>query len=223
MNMKTMAMNETGDLNSKLAGTPGLKARWGRNSRPAAAEAGYQPGNLPNRTRRGAVVLVALWAALLAAILMAGCASFETAVNTKDVTKITVTTTGLRIGMGTYPQTPELTVARHQVEYYKIPTGLNSTNSQNAADVAYVPSLSGSYEAGAKSALFGDATVTTTIGVGDAGVGTIIGGQHVPINAGAGAADASNSKLYSSPLTFGPSPAPVASSQSTNGIPVPKN
>jgi hypothetical protein len=141
--------------------------------------------------------------------LTGGCASFTTAVNTKDVTKITVTTTGLRIGMGTYPQTPELTIARHQVEYYKVPTGLNSTNSQKASDVAYVPSLSGSYEAGAKSALFGDATVTTTIGVGDPGVGTIIGGQHVPINAGTGTAEASNAKLYGNPLTFGPTGSPT--------------
>lgn len=169
--------------------------------------------------RRGTLIFVGMWVVLLMVILLTGCGVFTAAVNTTDVTKVTVTTTGLRIGKAETSMTPELTIARHQVEYYKIPTGLASTNSKSASDVQLVPSVTGSYEAGAKSALFGNATVTTTIGVGDPGVATIIGGQHVPINTGAATASAANSKLYSSPITFGGTAPAAPNKADTSQVP----
>ncbi len=149
-------------------------------------------------------------------VALTGCAEFLATVNTTDVTKVTVTTTGIRIGKQETSETPELTLGRHQIEYYKVPTGLASTNSKAATDVQYVPSVAGSYEAFGKSALFGNAAVTTTLGVGDAGVATIIAGAHVPVNAGAGTAEASNAKLYSNPLVFGPTPAPIPNPGASN-------
>jgi hypothetical protein len=160
-----------------------------------------------------------------AAILLmgAGCKEFQSEINTADVTKITDTTTGISIGIGTVNQTPELKIGRHQLEYYKIPTGLASTNSKSASDVQFVPSVAGSYESGAKSALFGNASVTTTVGVGDPGVASVVGGSHQMINSGYATAGTANSNLYSSPIVFtGTGVAAPSTTSSTNGIVVPK-
>jgi len=112
-----------------------------------------------------------------------GCA---TAINTKDVTKITVTQTGLKIGQNAATQTYELVLGRSQVEYFKVPTGLNGTNA-TPEDASVVPMTVSSYEANGHSAVFGNAALTTTVATGGTGaVNTTIGGEHVPINTATG-------------------------------------
>jgi len=127
---------------------------------------------------------ISLAACVLAtAVIATGCA---TSVNTKDVTKITVTETGLKLGQNVANQTYELVLGRSQVEYMKIPTGLNATNAV-ASDAAIVPQTVSSYEANGHSAVFGNAAVTTTMGTGGSNaVNTTLGGDHPPINSGTG-------------------------------------
>jgi hypothetical protein len=117
-----------------------------------------------------------------ALIATVGCA---TAINTKDVTKIVVTTTGVRIGQSQVDKTPELTVGRNQVEYLKVPTGLNATNA-NASDVTKTAPVVAGYEVNTHSVIFGNAAATSTFATDAAGVSTTLGGQHAPINAGTG-------------------------------------
>jgi hypothetical protein len=123
-------------------------------------------------------------AAFGAALLFtSGCA---TAINTKDVTKVTVTETGLKIGQNVATQTYELVLGRSQVEYIKLPTGLNATNATDAS-AAIVPQTVSSYEANGHSAVFGNAAVTTTMSSGGTNsVNTTLGGEHVPINVATG-------------------------------------
>jgi len=113
--------------------------------------------------------------------LLAGC---STAINTKDVTRIVVTTTGIRIGQSQVDKTPELEIGRQQVEYLKVPTGLNATNA-NATDVTKAPVVVSGYEVNAHSAVFGNVAMTSTFAT-DQGGATLLGGQHQPINAGTG-------------------------------------
>src|SRR5258705_5443469 len=89
----------------------------------------------------------------LAVTLVTGCA---TAINTKDVTKITVTQTGIKIGQNPATQVYELMVGRSQVEYVKVPTGLNGTNAQ-PSDASVIPQFASSYEMNGHSAGFGNA------------------------------------------------------------------
>lgn len=119
-------------------------------------------------------------AALLATVTtITGCA---TAINTKDVTKITVTETGVKIGQNVANQTYELVIGRSQVEYMKIPTGLNGTNATDAS-AAIVPDTVSSYEVNGHSAVFGNAAMTTTMSTGGTNaVNTPLGGDHPPIN-----------------------------------------
>lgn len=120
---------------------------------------------------------------LLLVALGAGC---TTAINTKDVTKITVTQTGLKIGQNPATQVYEIMFGRSQVEYVKVPTGLNGTNA-TAGDAAIVPAFASSYEMNGHSAVFGNAALTTTVATGGTNaVNTIIGGEHQPINASTG-------------------------------------
>jgi deoxyribose-phosphate aldolase len=127
-----------------------------------------------------------LLAALVATTLVVGCA---TAINTKDVTKITVTETGLKIGQNVANQTYEIIMGRSQVEYMKIPTGLNGTNA-TAGDAAIIPQTVSSYEANGHSAVFGNAAVTTTMSTGGTNaVNTTVGGEHPMINTTTGAAN----------------------------------
>ena len=127
-------------------------------------------------------LLIAATAAL-AITLVTGCA---TAINTKDVTKITVTQTGIKIGQNPATQVYELMVGRSQVEYVKVPTGLNGTNAQ-PSDASVIPQFASSYEMNGHSAVFGNAAMTTTIATGGTNaVNTIIGGQHEPINSATG-------------------------------------
>lgn len=117
-----------------------------------------------------------------AALALAGCA---TAINTKDVTKIVVTTTGVKVGQSAVDKTPELTVGRSQVEYLKVPTGLNASNA-TAGDVTKAAPVVSGYEVNTHSAIFGNAAATSTFATDAAGVGTTLGGNHEPINAGTG-------------------------------------
>ncbi|HXI73469.1 MAG TPA: hypothetical protein VNN22_24260 [Verrucomicrobiae bacterium] len=127
-------------------------------------------------------LLIAATAAL-AITLVTGCA---TAVNTKDVTKVTVTQTGIKIGQNPATQVYELMVGRSQVEYVKVPTGLNGTNAQ-PSDASVIPQFTSSYEMYGHSAVFGNAAMTTTVATGGTNaVNTIIGGQHEPINSATG-------------------------------------
>lgn len=119
---------------------------------------------------------------LTLALLSTGC---TTAVNTKDVTDITITETGLSIDQNPVTQLYKLTFGRSQVRYQKIPTGLNATNA-TADDVSKVPSVVTAYEANTHSAVFGNASVSTTTATGDQGVQTTLGGAHPLINAGVG-------------------------------------
>lgn len=121
---------------------------------------------------------------LLSCLLGLSVAGCSTAINTKDVTKIVVTTTGVRIGQSQVDKTPELTVGRNQVEYLKVPTGLNATNA-NSTDVTKTPVVVAGYEVNAHSAIFGNAAMTSTFAT-DQGGATVLGGQHQPINAGTG-------------------------------------
>lgn len=114
--------------------------------------------------------------------LLTGCA---TSVNTKDVTRITVTTTGIRIGLGTVDRTPELIAGRSQVDYIKVPTGLNGTNASPEA-AAFVPQAVFGYELNTSSPIFGRGAMTATTSTGTNGVQTLLGGQHSPINGGTG-------------------------------------
>lgn len=113
--------------------------------------------------------------------LASGCAVMREEINTKDVTGLTVTTTGLRIGQSSIDKTPELSIGRHQVQYTKVPTGLNATNA-TSSDVTKTPAVVTSYEANGHSVVFGNASVTSTFATDQAGVTTTIGGQHTPIN-----------------------------------------
>jgi len=106
--------------------------------------------------------------------LVTGC---STAVNTKDVTRITVTTTGLRIGVGTVDRTPELIAGRSQVDYIKVPIPSDSNS---------VPQAVFGYELNTSSPIFGRGAMTATTSTGTNGVQTILGGQHPPINGGTG-------------------------------------
>lgn len=119
----------------------------------------------------------------LMSVILAGC---TTAINTKDVTKITVTETGLKIGQNVATQTYELVMGRSQVEYMKVPTGLNGTTNDDAQSAAIVPATVSSYEVNSHSAVFGNVAMTTTFGTGTNGVITTIGGQHPPINESTG-------------------------------------
>jgi hypothetical protein len=122
----------------------------------------------------------------LATVTLTGCA---TAINTKDVTKITVTQTGIKIGQNPATQVYELMVGRSQVEYVKVPTGLNGTNAQ-PSDASVIPQFASSYEMNGHSAVFGNAAMTTTIATGGTNaVNTIIGGEHQPINSATGTGD----------------------------------
>lgn len=120
-----------------------------------------------------------------AALIAVGSSGCSTAINTKDVTKVVVTTTGVRIGQSQVDKTPELTVGRNQVEYLKVPTGLNATNA-NSSDVTKTPAVVAGYEVNAHSAVFGNAAMTSTFATDQAGVVTALGGAHPPINAGTG-------------------------------------
>ena len=121
--------------------------------------------------------------AALAITLVTGCA---TAINTKDVTKITVTQTGLKIGQNPATQVYEIMLGRSQVEYFKVPTGLNGTNAV-PGDAAIIPQFVSSYEANGHSAVFGNAAVTTTVATGGTNaVNTTVGGEHAPINLSTG-------------------------------------
>lgn len=131
-----------------------------------------------------------------AACVIGLCVGCSTAINTKDVTKIVVTTTGVRIGQSQVDKTPELDIGRNQVEYIKVPTGLNATNA-NANDVTKAPVVVAGYEANAHSALFGNAAVTSTFAT-DQGGATVLGGQHQPINSGTG---------LNNPVSGAPAPA----------------
>lgn len=119
---------------------------------------------------------------LLTVFTLTGCVA---SVNTKDVTRITVTTTGLRIGVGTVDRTPEFIAGRSQVDYIKVPTGLNGTNA-SASDAATVPQAVFGYELNTSSPLFGRGAMTATTSTGTNGVQTLLGGQHAPINGGTG-------------------------------------
>ena len=116
---------------------------------------------------------------------LAGCA---TAVNTKDVTKITQTMTGLKICQSPVDKTPQLIFGREQIEYIKVPTGLNGTvtSNQTATSVSDTPTIVSSYELNGSSPVFGRARMTTTFAVGVAGADTLLGGNHEPINIGTG-------------------------------------
>lgn len=121
--------------------------------------------------------------AIASATLLTGCA---TAINTKDVTKITVTQTGIKIGQNPASQVYELMIGRSQIEYVKVPTGLNGTNAV-PGDAAIIPQFVSSYEANGHSAVFGNAAVTTTVATGGTNaVNTTVGGEHVPINLSTG-------------------------------------
>jgi len=117
-----------------------------------------------------------------------GCA---TAINTKDVTKITVTETGLKIGQNVATQTYEIIMGRSQVEYMKVPTGLNSDSTNTVpTDAAIIPTVVSSYEVNGHSAVFGNAAMTTTFGTGGTNaVNTTVAGEHTPINTTTGAAN----------------------------------
>jgi len=122
--------------------------------------------------------------ALLAACFLTGCA---TAINTKDVTKVTVTETGLKIGQNVATQTYELVMGRSQVEYLKVPTGLNGTTNDSPAAAAMVPQTVSSYEVNGHSAVFGNVAMTTTFGTGGSNaVNTTVAGEHTPINTATG-------------------------------------
>jgi hypothetical protein len=127
-------------------------------------------------------------AAIAMLALAVGCAGTT---NTKDVTKITVTETGLKLGQNVANQTYELILGRSQVEYMKIPTGLNTDGSNNvAADAAIIAPVVSSYEANGHSAVFGNAAVTTTMSTGGTNaVNTSVGGEHPMINTTTGAAN----------------------------------
>ena len=126
-----------------------------------------------------------LVAGLLATTLGVGCA---TAINTKDVTKITVTETGLKIGQNVATQTYEFIAGRSQVEYMKVPTGLDADGTNHvASDAAIVPQTVSSYEANGHSAVFGNAAVSTTFGTGGSNaVNTAVAGEHPLINTASG-------------------------------------
>lgn len=115
-------------------------------------------------------------------ILGIGCASTT---NTKDVTKIVVTQTGVIIGQSSVDKTPQLTLGRNQVEYIKVPTGLNATNA-GAQDVSILPAVVSAYEANGNSLVFGRAAITSTLATHTNGVSTLLGGQHEPINISTG-------------------------------------
>jgi hypothetical protein len=130
--------------------------------------------------------VLALAAIVAVGSFVAGCA---TAINTKDVTKITVTETGLKIGQNVANQTYELIIGRNQVEYMKIPTGLNGTNATDAS-AAIIPETVSSYEANGHSAVFGNAAMSTTMSTGGTNaVNTEVGGEHPLINTTTGAAN----------------------------------
>ncbi|HEV2692240.1 MAG TPA: hypothetical protein VG347_05035 [Verrucomicrobiae bacterium] len=136
------------------------------------------------KTKLRSILLVAALAAVAA--MPIACA---TAINTKDVTKVTVTETGVKIGQNVANQTYELVIGRSQVEYMKIPTGLNGTNATDAS-AAIVPQTVSSYEANGHSAVFGNAAVSTTMSTGGSNsVNTVVGGQHPLINDTTGAAN----------------------------------
>ncbi|HEV2691408.1 MAG TPA: hypothetical protein VG347_00780 [Verrucomicrobiae bacterium] len=124
------------------------------------------------------------------AVVAVGCTTgCATAVNTKDVTKITVTETGLKLGQNVVNQTYEAFIGRSQVEYMKIPTGLNGTNATDAS-AAIVPETVSSYEANGHSTVFGNAAVSTTMSTGGTNsVNTQVGGEHPLINTTTGAAN----------------------------------
>lgn len=103
------------------------------------------------------------------ALLTIGC---KTAINTQDVTRVVVTTTGVRVGQSAVDKTPELNIGRHQVEYFKSPSTASNVVSR--------------YEANTHSPIFGNASMTSTLAVGDDGVKTAIGGAAPPINSGTG-------------------------------------
>lgn len=126
---------------------------------------------------------LALAAGVLATLTLTGCA---TAINTKDVTKITVTQTGIKLGQNPASQVYELMIGRSQIEYVKVPTGLNGTNAV-PGDAAVIPQFVSSYEANGHSGVFGNAAVTTTVATGGTNaVNTTVGGEHATINSATG-------------------------------------
>jgi len=135
---------------------------------------------------------------IVGALLLAlGCA---TAINTKDVTKVTVTTTGIKIGQSAVDKTPQLVLGRDQVEYIKVPTGANlcATNTASGqTTVSDTPNVTSSYEVNAHSAVFGNAAMTSTFAVGGSNaVNTQVGGAHLPINDGTGTGNKNPTTSY---------------------------
>lgn len=152
-----------------LAGASAAVIGWlAHNSPPATVKADIQ--SLPGR-----VLKLALFAALLS-VFTVGC---MTSPSKSHVVRGVAT--GTSIGISQNPATGlyEFGVKRCQIEFVTIP--IFFTNG-----LPCLPDVVSRYELTTHSAVFGNASLTSTLATGSNGVNTSVGGATPPINAGTG-------------------------------------
>lgn len=121
---------------------------------------------------------------LIPEFLLTGCGG----ILPKDVAHVmnfTEDGTKVHIGQNAVTQMPELSVGREQADVTVIPI-VFQTNAVSGQISAVVPDVVMSYEFNGRNATFGGMSGTITVATGTNAVATILGGGHVPINAGTG-------------------------------------
>jgi hypothetical protein len=152
--------------------------------------------------------------ALGLAALLAGCSS--TSLVTHPVTTHVVQVSGKLLSGGVVmdPVTGQNTLG-YKSGYVTVTTIPVSIAADTNGVVRYlVPEVATSFEVAGKNIIFGSAGTTYTLATGDKAVGTLLGGQHLPVNEGFYGTN--NVIAYAQPATV-TAPVPTVTATTSNG------
>lgn len=121
-------------------------------------------------------------AAGLAAALAAGCSSTTLATRPVTTHVVQVVGSGKKLGLVQDPVTAQYSLGYQSILIGLMTVPITTAMDTNGAVKYLVPDAVASYEIAGKAGFFGGAGSTYTVAVGPNAVGTLLGGQHPPIN-----------------------------------------
>ncbi len=121
---------------------------------------------------------------LLAITCLTGCANLSLAQKPATTHVVQVTGKVLKGGLVEDPVTGQYSLGYESGYLTVITVPISLAQNTNGEIYYAVPDVAQSYEVTGKNGLFGSAGSTYTVAVGQRGVSTLLGGQHLPVNEG---------------------------------------